>query len=414
MSTVTDTDPFARDERSPGEPSSAAFPGYGSSPSPGGDGRGPRRGPIALASAALAALLVAGGVGGAVGYEVASSASGGHEAPGASPASPAADIAAPTGSVEAVAQRVLPSVVTLKGPSGSGSGVVVSADGLILTNAHVLDAGQPAQSDSGLGGLLPPPSGTSTLTAVFQDARSAPVQVVGTDATADLAVVRAQHVAGLTPVALGDSSRLRVGQEVVAVGSPLGLSGTVTTGIVSALQRPVASGGPQSGQATVTDAIQTDAAINPGNSGGALVDTQARLIGVTSSIASLGSGSGGQPGSIGLGFAIPVNQAARIGQELIHDGVATQAVLGVGVTDASPTGATIGPLTPGGPAAAAGIHPGDVVTRVNDRVIDNANSLVAAIRSQAPGAPLTLTVVSPGAPPRPVPLTLDVERAPAR
>jgi putative serine protease PepD len=224
-------------------------------------------------------------------------------------------------------------------------------------------------------------------------------------------------------VALGDSSQLQVGQEVVAVGSPLGLSGTVTSGIVSALQRPVATGGAQSGQATVIDAVQTDAAINPGNSGGALVDMNGRVIGITSAIASLGSSSGGggggqQSGSIGLGFAIPINQAKRIGDQLAQQGFANQAVLGVGVAQdqqgsLSENGATIGSVTPGGPAAAAGLKPGDLVTKVDDRLIDDGDSLVAAVRAEDPGAQVTLTVQSQGQQPRQVPVTLGTERAPS-
>jgi putative serine protease PepD len=402
----------------------------------GGDGRR-RRSPVVLVSAALAALLVAGGVGGVVGYEAASAGSGGSSSSvlsGTSDSSSSSGAAAPAGSVEAVAQKVLPSVVQLRGASGEGSGIVISPDGLILTNAHVLEAGQPQQQSSGgglggLGGLLgggqQQQQGAPQLQAVFQNGQVAPVQVVGTDATADLAVVRATGVSGLTPVALGDSGQLQVGQGVVAVGSPLGLSGTVTSGIVSALQRPVATGGAQSGQATVIDAVQTDAAINPGNSGGALVDMNGRVVGITSAIASLGSSSGGggggqqQSGSIGLGFAIPINQAKRIGDQLVQQGFATQAVLGVGVaqdqTGAAPSenGATLGSITPGGPAAAAGLQPGDVVTKIDDRLIDDGDSLVAAVRAENPGAQVTLTVQSQGGAPRQVPVTLGSERAPS-
>jgi putative serine protease PepD len=374
-------------------------------------------------------VLVAGGVGGAVGYEAASSGSGNSvlaAAPAGAPS--AAPAAAPAGSVEQVANTVLPSVVQLRGPSGEGSGIVISADGLILTNAHVLEAGQAPQTQgSSPGGLTgggdgqtpqgAPQSAPQGLTALFQNGASAPVQVVGTDTSADLAVVRAQGASGLTPVALGDSSQLQVGQEVVAVGSPLGLSGTVTTGIVSALQRPVATGGAQSGQASVLDAVQTDAAINPGNSGGALVDMQGRVVGITSAIASLGQSSEGQSsggqqsGSIGLGFAIPINQAARIGNELATQGFATRAVLGVSVADATPTGATLGQVAPGGAAANAGLRDGDVVTRVDARPVTDADSLVAAIRSEQPGATATLTVTSPGAAARQVPVALGSERS---
>ncbi|MEJ2867056.1 trypsin-like peptidase domain-containing protein [Actinomycetospora sp. OC33-EN08] len=395
----------------------------------GGDGSGGggrrRRSPVVLAAAALAALLVAGGIGGAVGYEAASAGSGsGTSVLSGSSDSSSPSAAAPAGSVEAVAQKVLPSVVQLRGASGEGSGIVISPDGLILTNAHVLEAGQSQQpSSGGLGGLLggaqPQQQAAPALQAVFQDGRTAQVQVVGTDATADLAVVRAVGVSGLTPVELGDSSQLQVGAGVVAVGSPLGLSGTVTTGIVSALNRPVVAGGEGSGQATVTDAIQTDAAINPGNSGGALVDMQGRVVGITSSIATLGGSSGGgqQGGSIGLGFAIPIDQAKRIGDQLAQQGFATQAVMGVGIAQtpqgSTETGATLGTVSPGGPAASAGLAPGDVVTRLNDRVIDDGDALVAAVRSQEPGSQVTVTVQSGNAAPRQVPVTLGSERAPS-
>jgi putative serine protease PepD len=410
------TDPWSRIDTPGGPPGPPPTRPGPVAPSPGA----PRRRPVALVAGALIAMLVAGGVGGAVGYEAASSNDGGTSvlspAPAASAPSPAGDApaaAAPAGSYEQVAQTVRPSVVQLEGASGEGSGVVISADGLILTNAHVLEAGQAGQQQPPLGSPGTAPEGGAGgqgLTAVFQDGNRAPVQVVGTDPGADLAVVRAQGVSGLTPAALGSSAQLQVGQEVVAVGSPLGLSGTVTTGIVSALQRPVASGGAQSGQATVLDAIQTDAAINPGNSGGALVDMQGRVVGITSAIASLGRSSGGPSGSIGLGFAIPVDQAARIGNELVTQGFATRAVLGVGVTEGA-DGAVLGQIAPGGAAAAAGLAPGDVVTRVNDRLIQDADSLVAAIRSQPPGSPVTLTVSSPGGEPRQVPVTLGSERS---
>jgi putative serine protease PepD len=390
---------------------------------PSGGPRGRRRRPPVLVPAAVV-LLVAGG---AVGCGTTGSGSAGATSSvvsgTATPAPSPTAAAAPAGSVEAVAQQVLPAVVQLRGASGEGSGIVMSADGLILTNAHVLEAGRPRPSaPDGSGGGQP--EAAPQLQAVLQDGRRAPVQVVGTDATADLAVVRATGLSGLAPIALGDSERLRIGQGVVAVGSPLGLSGTVTSGIVSALHRPVATGGAQSGQATVIDAVQTDAAINPGNSGGALVDLDGRIVGVTSAIATLGSSSGGagggqpQSGSIGLGFAIPIDQAKRIGDQLAQQGFATQAVLGVGVPSdqGQPTsgdGATIGSVTPGGPAANAGLEPGDVVTRVDDRIVDDGDSLVAAVRAENPGAAVTLTVVSPGGPPRQVPVTLGSERAPS-
>jgi putative serine protease PepD len=296
---------------------------------------------------------------------------------------------APPGSIEQVAATVIPSAVQIRGAAGEGSGVVLSADGLIMTNNHVLQAGQ--------GG---------GLEAIFSDGRSAPVQVVGTAPAADIAVVRASGIGGLRPANLGNSDQLVQGQTVVAVGSPLGLSGTVTTGIVSALQRPVEAGGSGSGQSSVLDAIQTDAAINPGNSGGPLVDNQGRVIGVNTAIASVTGSAGQEAGSIGLGFAIPINQARRLATELVDTGQATQAVIGVGVADAQPRGAAMADVQPGSPAQTAGIVAGDVVVGVDNRVIEDANAFVAAIQSRPPGQTVTLALQTPGGAPRQVTVTL--------
>ena len=195
----------------------------------------------------------------------------------------------------------------------------------------------------------------------------------------------------------------------MAIGSPLGLEGTVTTGIISALNRPVAAGGDAQNQNTVLDAIQTDAAINPGNSGGALVNMNGELVGVNSAIATLGGDSGRRPqsGSIGLGFAIPVDQAKRIADELIQSGTASHASLGVQVgNDAGVDGAKIVEVTSGGAAAAAGLPSGVVVTKVDDRVIGSADALVAAVRSKAPGDKVTLTYLDPSGKPQTVQVTL--------
>jgi putative serine protease PepD len=212
----------------------------------------------------------------------------------------------------------------------------------------------------------------------------------------------------LTPITLGSSANLRVGQDVVAVGSPLGLEGTVTTGIISALNRPVAAGGDASNQNTVLDAIQTDAAINPGNSGGALVNMNGELVGINSAIATLGGGAAAaQSGSIGLGFAIPIDQAKRISDELIQTGTASHASLGVQVgNDASAQGAKIVEVTSGGAAAAAGLPSGVVVTKVDDRVIGSADALVAAVRSKAPGDKITLTYLDSSGKPQTLQVTL--------
>ncbi len=350
--------------------------------------RAPRRG-ARLVAAAMALAVVSGGIGGGVGVALD------HQSPAVltslgSPTTQAQPVAATPGSVAQVAAKVLPSVVQIQvimgNQGGEGSGVVLSRDGLILTNNHVVESASGA--------------GSGAITVTLNDGTSASASIVGRDPSADIAVIKMANQSTLTPIAIGSSTNLAVGQNVVAVGSPLGLAGTVTSGIISALNRPVSTGGAGSGQSSVLDAIQTDAAINPGNSGGALVNMNGQLIGINSAIASLGtsSSSGGQSGSIGLGFAIPIDPANRIAQELITQGTATQAVLGVSIT-ATPaptastaTGATIAAVSPGGAADKAGITAGSVVTKVDDRVIPDGDSLVAAIRSHTPGDSLTLTV----------------------
>ncbi|MGB7161977.1 MAG: trypsin-like peptidase domain-containing protein, partial [Mycobacterium sp.] len=242
----------------------------------------------------------------------------------------------------------------------------------------------------------------------FNDGRTAEFTVVGADPTTDIAVVRVQGISGLTPISLGSSANLRVGQPVMAVGSPLGLEGTVTTGIVSSLNRPVSTTGETGNQNTVLDAIQTDAAINPGNSGGALVNMGGQLVGVNSAIATLGGDSpDAQSGSIGLGFAIPVDQAKRIADELIATGTAAHASLGVQVTnDKGAPGAKVVEIVPNGAAAAAGLPSGVVVIKVDDRPVNSADALVAAVRSKAPGDKVTLTYKDPSGDSRKVQVTL--------
>jgi len=349
----------------------------------------PARRGARLVAAAVALAVVAGGIGGGVGVALD------HQNPAVIPAlglptTQAQPVAVTPGSVQQVAAKVLPSVVQIQvimgNQGGEGSGVVLSRDGLILTNNHVVESASGA--------------GSGAITVTLNDGTSASASIVGRDPSADIAVIKMANQSNLTPIAIGSSANLAVGQNVVAVGSPLGLAGTVTSGIISALNRPVSAGGAASGQNSVLDAIQTDAAINPGNSGGALVNMNGQLIGINSAIASLGGSSSGgaQSGSIGLGFAIPIDQANRIDQELITQGTATQAVLGVSIT-ATPAGALstskgaiIAAVSPGGPADKAGITAGSVVTRVDDRVIPDGDSLVAAIRSHAPGDTISLTV----------------------
>jgi putative serine protease PepD len=353
----------------------------------------------ALTAGALVVAVVSASIGGGVATmadqdrpSVDSSASG------AAPSMPA--VALPAGSVEQVAAKVVPSVVKLETNLGrakeEGSGIILTTDGLILTNNHVVAAGGPEA-----------PAGAQTK-VTFSNSRTTPFTVVGTDPSSDIAVVRAENASGLTPISLGSSADLRVGQDVVAIGSPLGLEGTVTTGIISALNRPVAAGGDTRNQNTVLDAIQTDAAINPGNSGGALVNMNGELVGVNSAIATMGGDSPqAQSGSIGLGFAIPVDQAKRIADELIQNGTASHASLGVQVSnDTAADGAKIVEVNDGGAAAAAGLPSGVVVTKVDDRMINSADALVAAVRSKAPGEKVTLTYLDPSGKPQSVQVTL--------
>ena len=357
----------------------------------------------AFVAGAAAIAVVSAGVGGGVALAVRPdhpSTTTVATAPGAVSGQPAAN--APAGSVEQVAAKVVPSVVKLETATGrqseEGSGIILSSDGLILTNNHVVAA-------TGNSGQ---PGGAPTTTVTFSDGRTAPFTVVGTDPSSDIAVVRAQGVSGLTPITIGSSADLRVGQDVVAVGSPLGLEGTVTNGIISALNRPVATGGNVGDQNSVLDAIQTDAAINPGNSGGALVNMNGELIGINSAIASLGNDqSGPESGSIGLGFAIPADQAKRIADQLIQTGTATHASLGVQVSDdATANGAKIMQVASGGPAEQAGLPSGVVVTKFDDRAIGGADALVAAVRSKAPGDKVTLTYSDPSGASKTVQVTL--------
>jgi len=420
--------------RQPYDPFSGTGPGRipggsGAGPIPGGTGTGPIPGMLPpmpappvpqkrsraglLAVGALVIAVVSAGIGGAAAtaVELGTHSTGGNGAglhTGAAPSVPAANM--PPGSIEQVAAKVVPSVVMLETDLGrqseEGSGIVLSADGLILTNNHVVAAAAaPPKGPGGIGGAgVPAPKTTVT----FSDGRTASFTVVGTDPTSDIAVIRVQGVSGLTPIALGSSSDLRVGQPVVAIGSPLGLSGTVTTGIVSALNRPVSTTGEAGNQNTVLDAIQTDAAINPGNSGGALVNMNGQLVGVNSAIATLGADSpDAQSGSIGLGFAIPVDQAKRIADELISTGKASHASLGVKVTnDRGSPGAKIVEVVADGAAAAAGVPKDVVVTKVDDRPINSADALVAAVRSRAPGDKISLTFSDPSGGSRTVQVTL--------
>jgi putative serine protease PepD len=299
------------------------------------------------------------------------------------------------GTPEAAAATIGPSVVTVEvtgqvgspfggvtSQSDTGSGVVIRAEGYVLTNNHVVAAAV----DGG------------SVHVTLSDGRTVPATIVGTDASADLAVLKLNGVSGLTAATFAKSDDLKIGQAVLAVGAPLGLANTVTQGIVSTLHRPVATGESTNSQAVI-DAVQTDAAINPGNSGGALVDLAGRVVGINSAIAT----AGGTSGNIGVGFAIPSETATKIADQIIRTGSATHSQIGVSVadapsgTDGAPgLGALIRAVQSGGPAAKAGVQVGDVVTKVDDRRVTDANSLIVAVRSHDPGEVVTLTLTRNG------------------
>ena len=287
------------------------------------------------------------------------------------------------GSVEQVAENVLPAVVSIRVSNGysveEGSGSIISDDGNILTNNHVVSSAQQ-------GG---------EITVLLNDGKEYKADFVAGDGSTDIAVIKLRNASNLPVMSFGNSDELQVGQQVVAIGSPLGLSATVTSGIISALNRPVRASGGEGGESSLIDAVQTDAAINPGNSGGPLVDMQGRLIGMNSVIAT-NSGDSGQSGSIGLGFAIPVNQARRIAQQLMDEGKVTQPMIGIRLSNNSrERGALVGDVEPDGPAQKAGITQGDLIVGVNDRVIDSADALITAIRARDFGETVTLKVTRP-------------------
>ena len=340
----------------------------------------------ALFAATLVVATVSAGVGGVAALSVSHLSTRNAVATGPQATSQSARL----DSIEHVAAMVVPSVVQLRTDLSTeadfGSGIVLTSDGLIMTNAHVLAAAPQAVSAD--------PGAVSTL-VTFADGHTAPFAVVATDPTSDIAVVRAEGTSGLTPITFGSSADLRVGQQVAAVGSPLGFDGTVTAGIISALHRPVSTASNSANQSATIDAIQTDAALNPGNSGGALVNANGQLIGVNSANASLG-GAPGESGSVGLGFAIPVDEAKRIADELIATGTASHGFLGARLADdTNSSGARVVEVSNGGPAAAAGLAVGAVVTTVDDQPIGNADALTAVVQSTAPGATIAVGYLDP-------------------
>ncbi|MER6680527.1 S1C family serine protease [Streptomyces olivaceoviridis] len=301
-------------------------------------------------------------------------------------------------SVAGIAARALPSVVTLHvrgaDEAGTGTGFVLDAEGHILTNNHVVEP-------AGTGG---------EISVTFSSGDTVKAKVVGRDSGYDLAVVQVRGVHGLTPLPLGNSDDVEVGDPVVAIGAPFDLANTVTSGIISAKERPITAGGEKSDGSDVSyvDALQTDAPINPGNSGGPLLDSRAQVIGINSAIRSAGSGSeadGGQAGSIGLGFAIPVNQAKRVAEELINDGHATHPVIGVtldmgytgdGARIDSKSASGGSAVTRGGPGERAGLKAGDVITEAGGERVHTGQELIVKIRAHRPGDRLRLTVERDG------------------
>ena len=352
-----------------------------------------RRRSSRVGGAVLASALLLGGIGGfagAAGFEAldddeGSSSTPSSRAPLNTNAADTDDDAPAAGDTpEAVAAEVLPSVVKINvaGPQGqgSGSGIILSADGEILTNSHVVEV-------AAEGG---------DMTVDFNDGTSASAEVVGTDPLSDLAVIQAEDVSGLTPAAIGSSDQLDVGEGVVAIGSPFGLEATVTSGIVSSLNRPVSIPDDATDMDTTYPAIQTDAAINPGNSGGPLVNLAGEVVGVNSSIRTAAS-SAGEGGSIGLGFAIPITKVLPLVEQLRNGETPTHARLGVEVSttassDGLITGARIGKVEEGSAGDEAGLEAGDVVTRVDDLAITSSEALVAIVRGYRPGDTVTLTV----------------------
>ncbi|CAM5292584.1 S1C family serine protease [Streptomyces badius] len=302
-------------------------------------------------------------------------------------------------SVAGIAASALPSVVTLHvsgtAESGTGTGFVLDGQGHILTNNHV----------------VAPAGSSGDITVTFSTGETASAELVGKDSGYDLAVVRVRGVSGLKPLPLGNSDNVQVGDPVVAIGAPFDLSNTVTSGIISAKQRPITAGGDKGDGSDISyvDALQTDAPINPGNSGGPLVDSQAHVIGINSAIRAADSGrgpeSGGQSGSIGLGFAIPINQGKRVAEELISTGKATHPVIGVTLdmkytgdgAKVGTKGADGGPaVAKDGPADKAGIRSGDIITQVEGQRVHSGEELIVKIRAHRPGDDLDLKLTRGG------------------
>ncbi|WP_055494053.1 S1C family serine protease [Streptomyces sp. TP-A0356] len=351
------------------------------------DGRG------GLVAAILVAALVAGGIGGGLGYQLAKS----DDSSGSTTVSASTnggDIKRDSASIAGVAAKALPSTVTIEaestsGQGGTGTGFVFDTQGHIITNNHVV-------SDVVNGGKL---------TATFPSGKKYDAEIIGHAQGYDVAVIKLKNApSSLKPLALGDSDKVAVGDATIAIGAPFGLSNTVTAGIISAKNRPVASSdGSSSSKSSYMNALQTDASINPGNSGGPLLDAHGAVIGINSAIQSTNSGGlggSGQSGSIGLGFAIPIDQAKYVAQQLIKTGKPVYAKIGAAVSlEDTTSGAKItdqgaggsSAVESGGPADQAGLKPGDVITKLDDTVVDSGPTLIGEIWTHKPGDKVTVT-----------------------
>ncbi|MDN5761719.1 MAG: trypsin-like peptidase domain-containing protein [Microlunatus sp.] len=406
----------AGDHGAPGFPAPAGVPslGSGSGYPPAGDRyqsgtativqpraaatRSNRPRGLVVATAALSAVIGAGAGIGAYSW-VSGDAPGAASSPIQVTTQPAANSPVLNGTVSAAAQRIEPSVVTITVQSAQGeslgTGEVLDTDGHILTNDHVVSGAQQGAPD----GESSQPGATPNLRVTFDDGTTEPATIVGTSQTNDLAVIKVAASDKLVPATFAKSASLKVGQAVVAVGAPLGLSDTVTSGIVSNTARPVRSG---STNDAVYLAVQTDAAINPGNSGGPLVNLNGDVVGINSSIASTGSGSSGeQAGNIGIGFAIPADLAVRVAGELVADGSYTNAALGVTLAGQdspgiSTEGVTLQSVSADSAAAKAGLRAGDQVIKINDFSTTTADALIAATRFYAPGTAIEVTYTRDG------------------
>ena len=332
-------------------------------------------------SVAIVMTLSAGIVGGVVGKSIITAQNTGL-------ATSHSNIDRAPNSIAGIAARVSPSVVSINSLSNqgedTGSGFFLESNGTILTNNHVVQGAVLSQGK---------------ITVNLTNGKSYPATVVGRDAAYDLAVLKIE-VTDAPALPLGDSDKVQVGDNVIAIGSPLGLAGTVTTGIISAKNRAVTSGN-GTGESSFINALQTDAAINPGNSGGPLVDITGSVIGINSAIASLGSSFGSQAGSIGLGFAIPINQARKTAEQLIKTGTATYPIVGM-LLDQSYTGAgakvaiSANAILAGGPAERAGIKPGDIVTSIDGVDIHSSDEAIVAVRAHNVGDIVSMTITRGG------------------